>query len=141
MGRGGCSGGEVLPRLSLQRQSENHSFILPLLYEVGALVMPILQIVKLRAREMRTCPLWTLPSASTFEVLGAHTVVLGCYSGLPERGLRGIFLQPIMSPPPTRLAWRLPPTLAPAPPSYLKIIRLLGRQTKQTDAELSVIGS
>lgn len=44
------------------------------------------------------------------------------------------------TPPPVHPAWVLPPTLVPASPSYLKIIKLLGRLAKQTDAELSVIG-
>lgn len=67
-------------------------------------------------------------------------MVLGCHAGAPRRGQRGFPLQ-LLYPPPTPLAWGLPPTLAPASPSYLKIIRLLGRRAKQTDAELSIISS
>lgn len=59
----------------------------------------------------------------------------------PRRGGRGAYFCSCDISGPTRWAWGLPPTPAPAPPSYLKIIRLLGSRVKQTDAELSVIGS
>lgn len=46
----------------------------------------------------------------------------------------------MISPSPAQLGGSLP-LRRPPPPSYLKIIRLLGSRVKQTDAELSVIGS
>ena len=76
--------------------------------------------------QARGSPLGPLPSASALEVPGRQPLVLGCHSGPPGEG-RG-------ASPCSRHAATHPPGLgAPShpgarPPSYLKIIRLLGRR-------------
>lgn len=102
--------------------------------------MPTSQTGTLTARD-ESLTLRPLPSASALKSEGSAFGL-----GLPLRAPRegadadGRPAAPAMPPPP-RLTWGLPPAQAPAPPSYLKIIRLLGRRTQQTDAELSVTGS
>lgn len=102
--------------------------------------MPTSQTGTLTARD-ESLTLRPLLSASALKSEGSAFGL-----GLPLRAPRegadadGRPAAPAMPPPP-RLTWGLPPAQAPAPPSYLKIIRLLGRRTQQTDAELSVTGS
>lgn len=102
--------------------------------------MPILQMGKLEGQRDGSLS----PQAPSARPLSSKSWWSSPWSWVvtqgPQEGAEG--RPPTASmPPPTRLAWGLPPTLAPASPSYLKIIRLLGRRATQTDAELSIISS